>query len=168
MNARQHDPAVCSGLHLPGHPPYLLRITCRMGYRKTEDPYAFDSRLGDMDIICSAKAPSGLAQRFGAQLVEVEGVKGVRSACGRQCPAGNLWWVSSTAGTAVGHPWRPHPIAGLWERVFNPAPWGRVRCTSNENSRQSGRTALRADPLRTGPSIAAGYGFRLVAPKVGL
>src|SRR5690606_10535507 len=61
--------------------PYLLSIRWPGGVHVTEDPYSFGPQLGEMDLYLFAEGNHReLARVFGAQVVEVEGVQGVRFA----------------------------------------------------------------------------------------
>ncbi len=161
---QQHDHSGLFSLHLPGIQPYLLRITWPDGVQETEDPYAFDSRLGDMDIyLFSEGRHRDLAQRFGAQLVEVEGVKGVRF---------SVWAPNARRVSVVGefnswdgrrHPMRPHPSAGLWE-LFIPR-LGPGEVYKYEILGSQGVLPLRADPLALATQLPPATGS-VVAPKL--
>jgi 1,4-alpha-glucan branching enzyme len=96
--------------------PYLLRIEWPGGVQETEDPYAFDLLLGDLDLhLFNEGRHFGLAEAFGAQAMTVDGVPGVRFA---------VWAPGARRVAVVGdfnawdarrHPMRVRYPAGVWE-----------------------------------------------------
>jgi 1,4-alpha-glucan branching enzyme len=103
------------------HPqPYLLSIRWPGGVHVTEDPYSFGPQLGEMDLYLFAEGNHReLARVFGAQVVEVEGVQGVRFA---------VWAPNARRVSVVGsfndwdgrrHPMRLRFPSGVWE-IFIP------------------------------------------------
>jgi 1,4-alpha-glucan branching enzyme len=103
-------------LRLPGLVDYRYRISWPGALQETEDPYAFASQLGELDIyLFSEGKHRDLAKSFGAQLIEVDGVQGVRF---------SVWAPNARRVSVVGqfnswdgrrHPMRLHPTAGVWE-----------------------------------------------------
>jgi len=61
--------------------PYLLKIRWAGGEQITEDPYSFGPQLGEMDMyLFSEGNHREIGRVFGAQVMEVDGVQGVRFA----------------------------------------------------------------------------------------
>lgn len=126
--------------------PYVLRIHWPGGVQETEDPYAFGPQLGDMDIyLFSEGNHRELGQVFGAQLTQVEGVRGVRFA---------VWAPNARRVSVVGnfnswdgrrHPMRLREGAGVWE-LFIPR-LGPGEIYKYEILGQHGLLPLRADPV---------------------
>lgn len=105
---------------LPAPCRYILRIHWHGGVQETEDPYAFGPQLGDMDIyLFSEGNHRELGKVFGAQVIQCQGVSGVRFA---------VWAPNARRVSVVGdfnswdgrrHPMRLHQSAGVWE-IFIP------------------------------------------------
>jgi 1,4-alpha-glucan branching enzyme len=101
-------------------PRYRLRITWPDAVQETEDPYAFGLLLGDLDLhLFSQGTHYALGRTFGARMMEVEGVEGVRFA---------VWAPNARRVSVVGdfnawdgrrNPMRSRPSAGVWE-IFIP------------------------------------------------
>ncbi len=125
---------------------YRLRIRWGAGEQEIEDPYAFGPQLGDMDIyLFNEGNHRDLGKAFGAQLVEVDGIPGVRFA---------VWAPNARRVSVVGHfnGWdgRRHVMrarhpSGVWE-IFIPriAP-GEVY--KYEILGSHGVLPLKADPI---------------------
>ena len=96
--------------------PYFLRIEWPGGVQETEDPYAFALLLGDLDLhLFNEGRHFGLGETFGAQVMTVDGVPGVRFA---------VWAPGARRVAVVGnfntwdarrHPMRVRYPAGVWE-----------------------------------------------------
>jgi 1,4-alpha-glucan branching enzyme len=109
--------------------PYRLRITWPDAVQETEDPYAFDLLLGDLDLhLFNEGRHFELAHALGAQSISIDGVKGVRFA---------VWAPNAKRVAVVGdfnswdrcrHPMRVRHRAGIWE-LFIPriAPGSRYK-----------------------------------------
>ncbi|MEB2327354.1 MAG: 1,4-alpha-glucan branching protein GlgB [Pseudomonas sp.] len=99
------------------HPqPYLLRIRWAGGEQVTEDPYSFSPQLGEIDMhLFSEGNHREIGRVFGAQVVEVDGISGVRFA---------VWAPNARRVSVVGdfngwdgrrHPMRLRFPSGVWE-----------------------------------------------------
>ena len=109
--------------------PYLLRIHWPQAVQETEDPYSFGLLLGDMDLFLFNEGRHfELGKTFGAQIMTVDGVNGVRFA---------VWAPNAARVAVVGdfnswdrrrHPMRLRHQAGVWE-LFIPrlAPGARYK-----------------------------------------
>ncbi|MFA5678337.1 MAG: 1,4-alpha-glucan branching protein GlgB [Pseudomonas sp.] len=140
--------------HVPGlfvaemqqRQPYRLRINWSGGVQETEDPYAFESQLGELDIHLFAEGNHRqLGRCFGAQPWQVEGVSGVRFV---------VWAPNARRVSVVGnfnrwdgrrHPMRLHPGAGVWELFIPRLAAGEVY--KYEILGQHGLLPLKADPV---------------------
>ena len=95
---------------------YCWRINWAGGEQVTEDPYSFGPQLGDMDLyLFSEGNQRDLANRLGAQPIEVEGIAGVRF---------SVWAPNAKRVSVVGpfnnwdgrrHPMRLRHASGVWE-----------------------------------------------------
>ncbi|MBO4969899.1 MAG: 1,4-alpha-glucan branching enzyme, partial [Pseudomonas sp.] len=78
------DDAQVTGLfvgHFTQARPYLLQVDWGNAVQTSEDPYSFGPLLGEMDLYLFAEGNHrDLSSCFGAQLLEVDGVPGVRFA----------------------------------------------------------------------------------------
>ncbi|MCQ9423343.1 1,4-alpha-glucan branching protein GlgB [Pseudomonas sp. LJDD11] len=100
--------------------PYLLRVQWAGGEHITEDPYSFGPQLGEMDIyLFSEGNHRDLGACLGAQVINVDGVQGVRFA---------VWAPNARRVSVVGdfnnwdgrrHPMRVRHPSGIWE-IFIP------------------------------------------------
>lgn len=99
------------------HPqPYLLRIRWAGGEQITEDSYSFGPQLGEIDMhLFSEGNHRQIGRVFGSQVVEVDGVAGVRFA---------VWAPNARRVSVVGdfngwdgrrHPMRLRFPSGVWE-----------------------------------------------------
>ncbi len=97
--------------------PYLLRIAWPGGgVQETEDPYSFGTVLPDLDLYLFSEGRHwNLADNFGAQPREMEGVEGV---------AFSVWAPNARRVSVIGnfnnwdgrrHPMRLRHDSGLWE-----------------------------------------------------
>ncbi|HET9148789.1 MAG TPA: 1,4-alpha-glucan branching protein GlgB [Acetobacteraceae bacterium] len=102
--------------HLSAPQDYLLRIDWGGVIQETEDPYSFPLLLGEMDIYLLREGRQlRLAECLGAQVMSVQGVRGVRFA---------VWAPNARRVSLVGdfnswdgrrHPMRLRHEAGVWE-----------------------------------------------------
>ncbi|MBU2014866.1 MAG: 1,4-alpha-glucan branching enzyme, partial [Gammaproteobacteria bacterium] len=68
-------------IRLPHQQPYLLKIRWAGGEQITEDPYSFGPQLGELDMhLFSEGNHRQIGRVFGSQVLEVDGVQGVRFA----------------------------------------------------------------------------------------
>ncbi len=96
--------------------PYRLRVEWPGGIHEAEDPYSFQTLLGEVDVHLIAEGQHRrLADALGAQVTEVGGVPGVRFA---------VWAPNAQRVSIVGgfnnwdgrrHPMRLRREAGIWE-----------------------------------------------------
>jgi 1,4-alpha-glucan branching enzyme len=156
---------------LPEGTPYLLQFDWGGSLQITEDPYAFGPLLSDYDLFLLGEGRHrDMASCLGAQVMEVDGVAGVRFA---------LWAPNARRVSVVGpfNNWdgRRHPMrrrqAGIWE-IFIP------RLTEGEIYQyeilaDQGILPLKADPMArqieappaTGSIVpAAGAGIAKLPP----
>lgn len=101
-------------------PRYRLRIIWPEAVQETEDPYAFGPLLGDLDLhLFSQGTHYSLGRTFGARVMDVDGIEGVRFA---------VWAPNARRVSVVGdfnawdgrrNPMRLRPSAGVWE-IFIP------------------------------------------------
>ena len=117
---RVHDAGLFEGAvgALPStRPAYRLRVTTQDGGTETiDDPYAFGTLLGDLDLHLIAEGRHReLGRTLGAQVLTVDGVAGTRFA---------VWAPSAQRVAVVGsfngwdgrrHPMRRRMEAGVWE-----------------------------------------------------
>ncbi|MDY7560113.1 1,4-alpha-glucan branching protein GlgB [Pseudomonas sp. CCC3.2] len=106
--------------HLAHSQPYLLKVSWAGGEQITEDPYSFGQLLGEMDLYLFAEGNHrDLSSCLGAQVMNVDGVDGVRFA---------VWAPNAKRVSVVGsfnnwdgrrHPMRARYPSGVWE-VFIP------------------------------------------------
>ena len=143
---------------------YRLRINWLGGEQETEDPYAFPAQLGELDLhLFSEGNHRELGQRFGAQLADIRGVKGVRF---------SVWAPNARRVSVVGHfnswdgrrhPMRLHAAAGVWE-LFIPR-LGPGEVYKYEILGPQGVLPLRADPLALATELPPATGS-VVAPPL--
>ncbi|UVJ42284.1 1,4-alpha-glucan branching protein GlgB [Pseudomonas sp. LS1212] len=106
--------------HFPTAHPYLLKIQWAGGEQVSEDPYSFGQLLGEMDLYLFAEGNHrDLSSCLGAQVMQVDGVDGVRFA---------VWAPNARRVSVVGdfniwdgrrHPMRLRHPSGVWE-IFIP------------------------------------------------
>lgn len=99
---------------------YRLRVHGQNGSRMVEDPYRFDSPLGDLDRhLFSEGAHERLYDKLGAHPMEFDGVNGVHFA---------VWAPNARRASVIGgfnewdgrcHVMRLHPANGVWD-IFIP------------------------------------------------
>jgi 1,4-alpha-glucan branching enzyme len=123
----REDGRLLAKLHQNGRPglfvgtipldiPYLLRIDWHGVIQETEDPYSFTTLLGPLDLHLIAEGRHhDLAKCLGAQVMDIDGVTGVRFA---------IWAPNARRVSVVGnfntwdgrrHPMRRRYEAGVWE-----------------------------------------------------
>ena len=99
---------------------YRLRLEEQGQERVIEDPYRFDSPLGDMDRYLMGEGTHlRLPEKLGAHITELDGISGVHFA---------VWAPNASRVSVVGpfngwdgrrHPMRNHPGNGVWD-IFVP------------------------------------------------
>jgi 1,4-alpha-glucan branching enzyme len=127
--------------------PYLLRIHWPGTIQETEDPYAFGLLLGDLDLFLFNEGRHfELGKTFGAQVMTVDGVWGVRFA---------VWAPNAARIAVVGdfnlwdrrrHPMRQRHSAGVWE-IFVPRVAPGSRYKYDIVGAGGDRLPLKADPV---------------------
>jgi 1,4-alpha-glucan branching enzyme len=127
--------------------PYLCRIHWPQVVQETEDPYSFGLLLGDIDLFLFNEGRHfELGQTFGAQMLTVDGVNGVRFA---------VWAPNAARVAVVGdfnswdgrrHPMRLRHQAGVWE-LFVPRLRPGARYKYNILGPGSDLLPLKADPI---------------------
>ncbi len=127
--------------------PYRLHIAWPGAMQETEDPYSFGPLLGDLDLhLFNEGRHFELAEHFGANVVTVDGVQGVRFA---------VWAPNARAVSVVGdfnswdtrrHPMRLRYPAGAWE-LFIPRVAAGARYKYAIVGAYGQRLPLKADPL---------------------
>ncbi|MFO1080320.1 MAG: 1,4-alpha-glucan branching protein GlgB [Reyranellaceae bacterium] len=126
--------------------PYLLRIEWPDAVQETEDPYAFPPLLGALDLhLFNEGRHFELARALGANVVTVDGVRGVRFA---------VWAPNARQVSVIGdfnawdgrrHPMRRRYPAGIWE-LFVPR-LGAGALYKFEIVAPDGARLSKADPL---------------------
>ena len=129
------------------HAPYLLRITWPDAVQETEDPYSFGVVLGDLDLhLFSEGRHFELAEALGANVLTVDGVRGVRFA---------VWAPNASRVAVVGdfnawdarrHAMRLRHSAGIWE-LFVPRVTPGARYKYDIIGAGGIRVPLKADPV---------------------
>ncbi|MFC5696264.1 1,4-alpha-glucan branching protein GlgB [Pseudomonas sp. GCM10022186] len=142
---------------------YLLRIHWPGAQQVTEDPYAFGPLLGEVDLYLFAEGNHReLGRCLGAQVMEQDGVAGVRFA---------VWAPNARRVSVVGdfnawdgrrHPMRRRYPAGVWE-LFIPR-LGAGECYKYEILGPDGLLPLKADPVGLASEVPPATSSRVVAP----
>ena len=142
---------------------YLWRINWAGGEQVTEDPYNFGPQLGDMDLyLFSEGNHRDLANRLGAQPIEVDGVHGVRF---------SVWAPNARRVSVVGafnnwdgrrHPMRLRHASGVWE-LFIPR-LGAGETYKYEVLGQDGVLPLKADPLARATELPPSTASKVAGP----
>jgi 1,4-alpha-glucan branching enzyme len=141
---------------------YLLQIDWGAAVQTTEDPYAFGPLISDFDLYLLGEGRHwDMARCLGAQVMEVEGVPGVRFA---------VWAPNARRVSVVGNfnSWdgRRHAMrrrqAGIWE-MFIP------RLTAGESYKfeilgPHGLLPLKADPMARQIEVAPATASVVAAP----
>src|SRR5277367_2501985 len=127
--------------------PYLLRINWPGAVQETEDPYSFGPLLGDLDLhLLNEGRHFELASHLGANMVTIDGVRGVRFA---------VWAPNARSVSVVGdfNTWDPrrNPMrlrfpAGVWE-LFIPRLAAGATYKFAITGADGWRLPLKADPL---------------------
>ncbi len=143
--------------------PYRLEIDWGEAVQETEDPYSFGLVLGELDLHLFAEgAHWKLAERFGAQPREMDGIGGV---------AFSVWAPNARRVSVIGafnmwdgrrHPMRLRVEAGVWE-LFVPrlAPGERYKF---EVVGADGAVTQRADPLARAAELPPATASIVAAP----
>ncbi|MDH4612506.1 1,4-alpha-glucan branching protein GlgB [Pseudomonas sp. BN102] len=150
-------------LQLAECPAYRLRIRWPGGQQETEDPYAFGTLLGDLDLYLFAEGNHrDLGRSFGAQLMEHDGIPGVRFA---------VWAPNARRVSVVGefngwdgrrHPMRLRYPSGVWE-LFIPR-LGAGELYKYEILGADGLLPLKADPVALAGEMPPATSSRVVEP----
>lgn len=150
-------------LQLAECPAYRLRIRWPGGQQETEDPYAFGTLLGDLDLYLFAEGNHrDLGRSFGAQLMEHDGIPGVRFA---------VWAPNARRVSVVGefngwdgrrHPMRLRYPSGVWE-LFIPR-LGAGELYMYEILGAGGLLPLKADPVALAGEMPPATSSRVVEP----
>lgn len=143
---QKYEPGFFAG-PVPGRIEYRLRIALATRTIELEDPYRFPPVLGDVDMHLLAEGTHlRLYERLGAQLVEIEGVKGVSF---------GVWAPNARRVSVVGdfndwdgrrHPMRKRVEAGIWE-LFLPGQKEGEIYKYEIKSADGKLLPLKADPL---------------------
>lgn len=151
--------------HVPQPQPYRFRIQWPYGEQETEDPYAFGPLLGDMDMyLFSEGNHRDLGHCFGAQLMEQDGIPGVRFA---------VWAPNARRVSVVGdfngwdgrrHPMRLRYPAGVWELFIPRLEAGEIY--KYEILGPWGILPLKADPVALATEMPPMTGSRVSEPLV--
>ncbi len=157
------DAAGLFTLRLPASRPYRLRIHWPEAEQETEDPYAFGPLLGEIDLYLFAEGNHrALGRCFGAQLMEQDGIPGVRFA---------VWAPNARRVSVVGgfngwdgrrHPMRLRYPTGVWELFIPRLEAGEVY--KFEILGADGLLPLKADPVALEGELPPATGSRVVAP----
>ncbi|MDH4557463.1 1,4-alpha-glucan branching protein GlgB [Pseudomonas sp. BN417] len=150
-------------LQLADCPAYRLRIQWPGDQQETEDPYAFGPLLGDLDLYLFAEGNHrDLGSCFGAQLMEQDGIPGVRFA---------VWAPNARRVSVVGefnrwdgrrHPMRLRYPSGVWE-LFIPR-LGAGELYKYEILGADGLLPLKADPVALAGEMPPATSSRVVEP----
>ena len=142
---------------------YRLSISWAGGEQTSEDPYSFGPLLGEMDLYLFAEGNHrDLSSCFGAQVMSVDGVPGVRFA---------VWAPNARRVSVVGdfniwdgrrHPMRLRHPSGVWE-LFIPrlAPGEAYKY---EILGANGILPLKADPVALATQLPPDTASRVASP----
>ncbi|REC94221.1 1,4-alpha-glucan branching protein GlgB [Kushneria indalinina] len=143
--------------------PYRLRIRWPHGEEIVEDPYAFGPLLGELDLYLIGEGNHReLGTCLGAQMMTVDGVKGVRFA---------VWAPNARRVSVVGefcqwdgrrYPMRQRQPTGVWEIFIPGLPEGAVY--KYEILGQDGLLPLKADPVARATQAPPETGSVVAAP----
>lgn len=157
------DPDGLFELKLGECPAYRLRIQWPGGQQETEDPYAFGPLLGELDLYLFAEGNHrDLGRCFGAQLMEQEGIPGVRFA---------VWAPNARRVSVVGefngwdgrrHPMRLRYPSGVWELFIPRLAAGELY--KYEILGADGLLPLKADPVALAGEMPPATSSRVVEP----
>ena len=164
--ARRPDGSEVPGLfvgHFPRAGAYLLRTQWAGGEQLTEDPYSFGQLLGEMDLYLFAEGNHrDLSACLGAQLLNVEGVDGVRFA---------VWAPNARRVSVVGdfnnwdgrrHPMRLRHPSGVWELFIPRLQAGEAY--KYEILGEHGILPLKADPVALATQLPPDTASKVAAP----
>ena len=142
---------------------YCWRINWAGGEQVTEDPYSFGPQLGDMDLyLFSEGNHRDLANRLGAQPIEVEGIAGVRF---------SVWAPNAKRVSVVGpfnnwdgrrHPMRLRHASGVWELFIPGLAVGETY--KYEVLAHDGVLPLKADPLARATELPPSTASKVAGP----
>ena len=150
----------CSSVAVDSAEPYLLRIDWPGAVQETEDPYSFGPLLGDLDLhLFNEGRHFELAVALGANVVTIDGVRGVRFA---------VWAPNARRGLGgrrLQHLGRRGAIrcgcaipSGVWELFMPRLGAGRAL---QVRDRRAGRLAAAAEGRPAGARDRAAAGHRL-------
>ena len=149
--------------HFPRTGAYLLRTQWAGGEQLTEDPYSFGQLLGEMDLYLFAEGNHrDLSACLGAQLLNVEGVDGVRFA---------VWAPNARRVSVVGdfnnwdgrrHPMRLRHPSGVWELFIPRLQAGEAY--KYEILGEHGILPLKADPVALATQLPPDTASKVAAP----
>ena len=143
--------------------PYLLQVDWGNAVQTSEDPYSFGPLLGEMDLYLFAEGNHrDLSSCFGAQLMHVDGVPGVRFA---------VWAPNARRVSVVGdfngwdgrrHPMRLRHANGVWELFVPRLQAGEAY--KYEILGANGILPLKADPVALATQLPPDTASRVAAP----
>ena len=150
--------------HLEERQPYRLQIGWAGGEQVTEDPYSFGALLGEIDMHLFAEGTHReLAERFGAQLTQVDGVDGV---------CFSVWAPNARRVSVVGafngwdgrrHPMRLRSESGVWE-LFIPRLGAGESYKFEVLGRDGAVLPLKADPLARATELPPSTSSKVTGP----
>ncbi|MBB4864975.1 1,4-alpha-glucan branching enzyme [Pseudomonas nitritireducens] len=148
---------------LPQKTPYRLRIHWPEDEQVSEDPYAFGPSISELDLYLFAEGNHRqLGKCLGAQVMEIDGVPGVRFA---------VWAPNARRVSVVGgfngwdgrrHVMRLRYPAGVWELFIPRLQPGEVY--KYELLGQDGLLPLKADPMALATEMPPATGSRVPDP----
>ena len=149
--------------HIARQQPYKLKVQWAGGEQISEDPYSYGPLLGEMDLYLFAEGNHrDLGNAFGAQVIEVDGVHGVRFA---------VWAPNARRVSVVGdfnvwdgrrHPMRLRHPTGVWE-IFIPGLQA-GESYKYEILGHSGILPLKADPVALCTELPPSTASRVAQP----
>lgn len=159
----QHNvPGLFAG-PLPEGDRYRLKIHWASGEQLTADPYSFGELLGEMDLYLFAEGNHrNLSATLGGQLMEVDGVAGVRF---------SVWAPNARRVSVVGsfngwdgrrHPMRRRIPSGVWE-IFIPGVQA-GEAYKYEILGQHGLLPLKADPMALATELPPSTASKVAPP----
>ncbi|WP_311969436.1 1,4-alpha-glucan branching protein GlgB [Pseudomonas baltica] len=149
--------------HMHSRQPYRLKVQWAGGEYTNADPYSFGELLGEMDLYLFAEGNHrDLSGVFGAQVMNIDGVDGVRFA---------VWAPNAKRVSVVGdfngwdgrrHPMRVRYPSGVWE-IFIPGvqPGDGYKY---EILGAHGILPLKADPVALATELPPATGSRVGRP----
>ena len=149
--------------HFPRTGAYRLRTQWAGGEQIAEDPYSFGQLLGEMDLYLFAEGNHrDLSACLGAQLVNVEGIDGVRFA---------VWAPNARRVSVVGdfnnwdgrrHPMRLRHPSGVWELFVPRLQAGEAY--KYEILGEHGILPLKADPMALATQLPPDTASKVAEP----